>query len=227
MYLSQAKRCLCAAGQSDYTYMKIYYRSIRERSEDLLSSSSYVWRWDTDWFWCSKHFYLQTPVVRAMAGWALGSKNYHRLMLLSHRLVPDSGKTESVVQDADIPIERAAEFLEFLLSRIGITPIWICPFRSFEEDRTFDLCPFDPGRLYINFGFWDVLPRRGDLGCINREVERKAQELGGVKALYSTAYYDSDTFWSIFNKARYVELRHKYEADRVFPDLYSKCVLRH
>ena len=37
---------------------------------------------------------------------------------------------ESVIQDVDIPIDRAAEFLDFLLREIGIVPIWICPMRA-------------------------------------------------------------------------------------------------
>ncbi|MEZ5193743.1 MAG: FAD-binding oxidoreductase [Nocardioides sp.] len=40
-------------GASDYTGEQIYYRSIAERSTDLLTGYDYLWRWDTDWFWCS------------------------------------------------------------------------------------------------------------------------------------------------------------------------------
>ena len=39
---------------SDYTYERIYYKSLRERTEDYLTTEGYIWRWDTDWFWCSK-----------------------------------------------------------------------------------------------------------------------------------------------------------------------------
>ena len=39
---------------SDYTYQKIFYQSIRERSEGYLTVRDFIWRWDTDWFWCSK-----------------------------------------------------------------------------------------------------------------------------------------------------------------------------
>ncbi|MCL4802614.1 MAG: FAD-binding oxidoreductase, partial [Burkholderiales bacterium] len=44
---------------SDYTYEKIYYRSLRTRDEDYLTTRDYIWRWDTDWFWCSKNLYAQ------------------------------------------------------------------------------------------------------------------------------------------------------------------------
>ena len=41
---------------SDYTGMAIYYRSIQTLSDDYLTIHEYLWRWDTDWFWCSRAF---------------------------------------------------------------------------------------------------------------------------------------------------------------------------
>ncbi|HEX4864044.1 MAG TPA: FAD-binding oxidoreductase, partial [Acidimicrobiales bacterium] len=51
---------------SDYKRMGIYYRSIQERAEDWLTVRDYLWRWDTDWFWCSRAFGVQQPWVRRM-----------------------------------------------------------------------------------------------------------------------------------------------------------------
>ena len=77
---------------SDYTYMDIYYRSIQRKPEDWLTAKDYIWRWDTDWFWCSKHFYVQKPAVRRLFKWALTrapiSESCGFLQLL-----PDSGGT--------------------------------------------------------------------------------------------------------------------------------------
>ena len=39
---------------SDYTGRQIYYRSIQRRTTDRLTIHDYLWRWDTDWFWCSR-----------------------------------------------------------------------------------------------------------------------------------------------------------------------------
>ena len=41
-------------GVLDHTGMDIYYRSIQQRRTDRLSTLDYLWRWDTDWFWCSR-----------------------------------------------------------------------------------------------------------------------------------------------------------------------------
>ena len=49
---------------SDYTGQQVFYRSVRERESDLLTIHD-LWRWDTDWFWCSGAFGVQrTPVVQ-------------------------------------------------------------------------------------------------------------------------------------------------------------------
>jgi FAD/FMN-containing dehydrogenase len=49
---------------SDYTGMDIYYRSLQQRDTDTLTMYDYLWRWDTDWFWCSGAFGLKNPRVR-------------------------------------------------------------------------------------------------------------------------------------------------------------------
>ena len=222
MYLTEGEFVDQAPAVSDYTYMDIYYKSIQRKSEDWLTAKDYIWRWDTDWFWCSKHFYVQTPGIRRLFKWGLNSATYQRIMRLSHRLLPDSGGTESVIQDVDIPIHNAPEFFDFLLSEIGITPVWMCPFKT----CLWDLSPLREG-LHVNFGFWDVIPSTHEKGHFNRKIERKTTELGGAKGLYSSAWYDETEFWSIYDHPRYTQLKETYDPDNVFPDLYSKCVRRH
>jgi FAD/FMN-containing dehydrogenase len=224
MYVTQAVFCDRAPKVSDYTYMDIYYRSIQRKQHDWLTGRGYIWRWDTDWFWCSKHFGVQNPAIRLFARPALNSRTYQRVMRLSQKLLPASAGLESVIQDVDVPMARASEFCEFLLREIGISPVWVCPFRT--SDRTYDLCPLAANHVYLNFGFWDMVPTTREAGHYNRMIERKIAELGGAKGLYSASYYDRQTFWSIYDKARYDQLKTTYDPDAVFPDLYAKCVER-
>jgi len=211
---------------SDYTWRKIFYQSIRRRETDYLTTKDYLWRWDTDWFWCSKIFHAQNPVVRALAGRRfLNSRTYQSIMRLSRRL-PLKADRESVIQDVDIPIARAPEFLGFLLREVGILPIWLCPFKRYDPSVTYTLCPVNPQTLYVNFGFWDMLPKAGVDGFYNRKIEQKALELHGVKGLYSSAYYDKQTFWSIYDRKGYDALKKKYDPEQRFRDLYEKTVLK-
>ena len=220
---------------SDYTFENIYYRSLREREDDYLTTRDYLWRWDTDWFWCSKNVGAQNPLLRkfAFGRERLNSVTYAKIMRLNSRLGLTRAlsrlrgrHTESVIQDVDIPIDRAAEFLDFFRRDIGILPVWICPIRVFAGD--FTLYPMKPGVLYVNFGFWDVVSRRQpfDAGFHNRLIEREVKRLGGIKSLYSESFYDKYEFAALFGGERYKDLKARYDPEGAFSTLYEKCVLK-
>jgi FAD/FMN-containing dehydrogenase len=235
MVLSQARFVDTAPYTSDYTFEKIYYRSLRERDTDYLTTRDYIWRWDTDWFWCSKNLGAQYALVRRLLGRErLNSVFYTKMMRLNSKwgLTGSLDRflglhRESVIQDVDIPLRNAAAFLDFFQREIGILPVWTCPVRPYRKDAHFTLFPMRD-ELYVNFGFWDVVRRRQafDAGHHNKLIERKVAELGGIKSLYSDSYYDADTFWRIYAGAGYQELKNKYDAGGKFKDLYQKCVLR-
>jgi len=220
---------------SDYTFEHIYYRSIREKTTDYLTAHDFLWRWDTDWFWCSKNFGVQNPLVRRLAGKArLNSRTYTKVMRwnsrwkLTQRLDALFGtQRESVIQDVDIPITRAAEFLTFFQREIGILPVWICPIRS-PDARVFPLYPMNPSTTYVNFGFWDVVKsKKAQLpGHYNRLIEHKVAELGGIKSLYSDSYYSRNEFDAIYGAQAFRVLKSRYDPRNRLHDMYDKCVLR-
>ncbi len=236
IYLTLGRFAADAPYTSDYTFERIYYRSVRERNSDFLTVRDYLWRWDTDWFWCSKNVGAQHPLVRRLLGRGrLNSITYQRIMRWNSRWGLSRGLSrlsrlhpEAVIQDVDIPLDRATEFLAFLHREIGILPIWLCPIRAPAAAAPFTLYALRPGTPYINFGFWDVVRDREPHppGYRNRMIERKVAELGGLKGLYSDSYYTEDEFWKIFDRAAYAALKSRYDPDGAFPDLYSKCVLR-
>jgi FAD/FMN-containing dehydrogenase len=221
---------------SDYTYERIYYRSIRERQEDFLTTADYLWRWDTDWFWCSKNLLAQNPIVRRLYGRRrLSSVTYTRLMRwnarwgLTRRVERLLGwRSESVIQDVDIPIARSAEFLDFYLDTIRFTPVWLCPVRAHAREARFPLYPIDPDTTYVNFGFWDVIRFREELprGFFNRKVEERVRDLGGIKSLYSDVYFSPEEFWSAYGGEEYRRLKARYDPQGRLRDLYEKCVLK-
>lgn len=236
LYLSCARFVDDAPAVSDYTFEQIYYRSIREKTIDYLSAHDYLWRWDTDWFWCSKNLGAQNPLLRKLYGRErLNSRTYIRIMRWNSRwkltstIDRLSGKQrESVIQDVDIPIERAPEFLAFFQREIGILPVWICPIRAPRPAANFPLYPMDPSVTYVNFGFWDVVKSRTAhaLGHFNRQIERKVAELGGIKSLYSDSYYTREEFDALYGGETYRRLKAKYDPQNRLRDLYDKCVLK-
>ena len=221
---------------SDYTYENIYYRSIAQRETDYLTTEAYLWRWDTDWFWCSKNLGAQHPLVRRLLGRKrLNSRFYTKVMRwnsrwrLTHVLDRLSRlHRESVIQDVDVPIEHAAQFLDFFQREIGISPVWICPIGASDPARRWTLYPLDQSKLYVNFGFWDVVrvERARPPGYYNRLVEQKVQELQGIKSLYSDSFYPPEEFWATYDGEAYRALKRKFDPGGVFKDLYQKCVLR-
>jgi FAD/FMN-containing dehydrogenase len=235
LVLSTARFVDAAPAASDYTFERIYYRSLLERERDRLTARDYLWRWDTDWFWCSKNLGAQHPVIRRLYGRSrLNSRTYTTLMRLNSRL----GLTraidrlsgwhrESVIQDVDLPIEHAPEFLAFLLREIGILPVWICPIGATPLADRFPLFP-RRRELYVNFGFWDVVRRREHAppGHFNRLVEREVARLRGIKSLYSESFYPAAEFWATYGGDAWRRLKARNDPDNRLGDLYAKCVLR-
>lgn len=213
---------------SDYTWMRQYWKSLRQCSEDYLSIHDYLWRWDTDWFWCSKNVGAQITPLRFLLGrQRLNSITYQKIMRASHRwplkLVQYfRPRTESVIQDVDIPINNAAAFLADFERDIGILPVWICPF-IVRSDR-FSLFRLRTDTPYINFGFWDMVRSSQPDGYYNARVEELVSRHGGKKSLYSRSTYDEATFWREYNRPGYEALKRECDPAGRFPGLYEKAV---
>jgi FAD/FMN-containing dehydrogenase len=239
---------------SDYTGDHIYYRSIQHADgvkRDRLTTHDYLWRWDTDWFWCSRAFGAQNPRVRRW--WPkslLRSSFYWKLVALDRRfdigdrLAARRGDPpgERVVQDIEVPIGRTAEFLRWFLEEIPIEPIWLCPLRLREPlhdgaamagsaggadpHRPWPLYPLDPGHSYVNVGFWSAVPKQpGQIpGRANRLIEAKVSELDGHKSLYSESFYSREEFDALYNAPQQKILKNRYDPAARLLDLYAKAV---
>ena len=133
-------------------------------------------------------------------------------------------RRESVIQDVDLPLATAPDFLDLFLREIGILPVWICPVR----DRTGSSSPLfpAPAARYVNFGFWDTLRFRIGYpeGHFNRIVERAVTELGGIKSLYSSSFYDAAEFHRIYGGEDYRAVKERYDPNGALGELYAKCV---
>ena len=223
-----------APSVSDYTGQDIFYKSIPFKKVDYLTVRDYLWRWDTDWFWCSKALGVQDPWVRRL--WPrkyLRSDVYRRLVALDRRYgvsrrvetLLTGFPSEPVIQDIEVPVDRLPEFLDFFHREIGISPVWLCPLRV-TDDRSWPLYPLDPATLYVNVGFWAGV-RLGfgeQEGTYNRRIEQVVGELGGHKSLYSTSFYSEEEFWRLYNGEVYERLKSGYDPAGRLPNLYDKCV---
>ncbi|MFT3716292.1 MAG: FAD-binding oxidoreductase [Gordonia sp. (in: high G+C Gram-positive bacteria)] len=232
---------------SDYTGNDIYYRSIQHDDvdhpkRDRLTIRDYLWRWDTDWFWCSRAFGAQNPKIRRF--WPkkyLRSSFYWKLIGydqrydIGDRLNARKGQPpgERVVQDIEVPVERTADFAEWFLAEIPIEPIWLCPLRLLDpapggrKKQPWSLYPLLKGHTYVNFGFWSAVPvTPGKPGYTNRRIEIEVSELGGHKSLYSESFYPEEEFDELYGSKTYRALKKKYDPQGRFTTLYEKAVKR-
>ena len=221
---------------SDYTGQAIFFRSLQQREVDRLSTYDYLWRWDTDWFWCSRAFGAQNPRIRRLwpRRWRR-SDVYHKLVRLDRRfgiakrLDKRAGRLEAerVVQDVEIPVERLEEFLAWFDEEVGMRPVWLCPLRL-RGERTWPSYPLAAGVTYVNVGFWGAVNVGPDApeAPRNRAIEAKVHELGGHKSLYSEAFYDRETFDRLYDGANLAAVKQRHDPDNRFTSLYDKAVKR-
>lgn len=219
---------------SDYTGPQPYFASVRELEADHLTMYDYLWRWDTDWFWCSGAFGLHNPRIRRL--WPRRYRRsdvYHKLVGLDQRRgfsrwrdkrkgLPER---ERVIQDIEVPVERIGDFLTWFDEAIKMRPVWLCPLRL-TGDKTWPSYPLHTHTTYVNAGFWGTVfiePGAKD-GDKNRAIEAKVTELGGHKSLYSAAYYDQATFDSLYGTANLAVIKNKYDPDNRLTGLYEKAV---
>lgn len=216
-----------------------YYKTLRTKESDLLTARDHLWRWDADWFWCSRSLGFQKPLVRALAGRRLlKSTTYWKILsfLRNHRIVERLNATkrflgikprleEPMIQDVEIPLGNCEEFLRFYWKSLEIHPLWICPVTPQASRQPWTLYDM-PRELHLNFGFWSTVDTREDLprDHFNRLLEREVVRLSGHKSLYSSVHFEEDEFWRVYNGTAYRELKAKYDPADALPDLYQKAV---
>ncbi|MFL0578777.1 FAD-binding oxidoreductase [Dietzia sp. 179-F 9C3 NHS] len=250
-YLCLGRRTDEPGPVSDYTGVRdkqaVYYRSIRHGGpagsvvRDRLTIRDYLWRWDTDWFWCSRAFGVQNPRVRRF--WPqqlLRSSAYWKIIGLDHRYdlgnrigaLRGEGPRERVVQDVEVTVDRCAEFLDWFLREVPIEPLWVCPLRLREGapapggTRPWPLYPLAPDTLYVNIGFWSSAPIEPGMaeGAWNRRIEDEVSRLGGHKSLYSEVFYSREEFDRLYGGGHAASLKAEFDPEGRLPSLYEKAV---
>ena len=219
---------------SDYAGQQVFYKSLLERDTDLLTAYDYLWRWDTDWFWCSGAFGAQHPRLRRVWPRRLRRSDVYMRLLgldrrfdIADRLDRRAGRPlrERVIQDVEVPLGRIGDFLTWFDAEVGMRPVWLCPLVA---TRSWSTYPLQPGEIYVNAGFWGTVhvgPEAVDAPR-NRAIEERVHELGGHKSLYSEAFYDRDTFDALYDGPGLARVKKAYDPDDRLTTLYDKAVRR-
>lgn len=192
---------------------------------ELIPLTDYFFRYNRGAFWVGKYAFkkLKLPF----------NKKTRKLMdplmdtrVLYRFLQAINISQRQVVQDFCLPIETAVDFMNYSVKKTSIFPIWLLPgVLSDDKDK------LSPGyiktRLGIDIGVWGKVPgSTEEIINLNKDLERELTRLGGRKVLYAHQYYSEEEFWKIYDKKWYDNLRSKYSAERVFPDIYEKTKVK-
>ena len=131
-----------------------------------------------------------------------------------------------MIQDVEIPLEHAPEFAQFFHKEIGIKPVWVCPVTAYDPSVSYSLYSMNPRKLYVNFGFWDVVKTDHEEGYFNKAIEAKVRELDGKNPSIRIRSTPREEFGELYNEARLPQLKTRYDPTGKLISLYEKCILK-
>ena len=223
---------------SDYTGRHIYYRSIQHDDgvkDDRLTIHDYLWRWDTDWFWCSRAFGAQNPRSGGCGRAAIGAaaSTGSSSATTSGSTSPTASRSATFAaaprtrgaghRGADRAVPPSSSTGSWTTCRSSRSGCARCGCVNAGE---WPLYPIRAHHTYVNIGFWSSVPVGATEGETNRLIERKVSDLDGHKSLYSDAYYSPDEFDELYGGETYKTVKKTYDPDSRLLDLYSKAVQR-
>lgn len=185
--------------------------------------AEYLFRYDRGGFWVGAaafDYFKPVPFTRFFR-WFLDDFLHTRML---YRALHASGESAKFfVQDLAIPYETAEKFIDHTTESLNIWPLWLCPLKT-PAGPTFH--PHLRGKGaggMLNIGVWGWGPSdKQEFVTVNRDLEAKVNELGGMKWLYAHTYYSEPEFWETYgNREWYEGLRKKYKATSL-PNVYDK-----
>lgn len=193
---------------------------------ELIPLEEYLFRYDRGGFWVgrSAFYYFYTP-FNWLTRWLLDDFLHTRVMYTA--LHASGFSTQYVVQDLALPYSTAEEFIRYTDRKFGIYPLWLCPLRqeilpTFHPHSTETEVDGKTLKPMLNVGLWGYgHANRNVFLKLNRDLEAKLRDLGGMKWLYANTYYTASEFWSIYDSIWYGALRTKYDATSLL-SVYDK-----
>jgi FAD/FMN-containing dehydrogenase len=200
-----------------YDWLKVYYRSTAERTEDYLTTPGYFFRYDRG----VTNVRPRSFVGRLLFGKLMSSTRWLRFAEKAPWLLRDRKPT--VTLDVFVPFSRVPAFLAWYERAIGFYPVWCVPYRRVRDYEWLSPAFWSrvgDDRMFLDLAIYGL--RQHGSRNLHREIERELEEVGGVKTLIAHNYYAEDEFWSIWNKPAYDAVKAITDPRGVFRDLYTK-----
>jgi len=216
----------------DIVRRHVFYKLLEAQPDLYLSTRDYLFRYDPEWFWNLPESWPYL-LFRRFAPRSLRNSGFYTRYSAWKRWVlaqlPWTGEedVEPLIQDWEVPWERARELIEFARREtdIGAKPWIVTPLRT---PSTPTLYPIEANRLYLNLGCYCQVKKvagRTDY-WYTRILDDKCFALGGIKMLYSSTFLAPEQFWAHYNGKAYWALKQRYDPKGQLKDLYAKCALR-
>ncbi|KAF2866894.1 hypothetical protein BDV95DRAFT_611187 [Massariosphaeria phaeospora] len=209
-----------------YLHVQNRIANATEPISEVIPLAEYCFRYDRGGFWVGASAFDYFPFPFNNFTRRFLDDFCHTRML--YTALHASGQSQTyVVQDLALPFRTAEDFIDYTASEYKIWPLWLCPLKQTSLPT---IHPYDTGvpgadkppTHMLNIGLWGQGPKDHDLFiALNRDLEHKLRELGGMKWLYAHTYYTEDEFWEAYPKEWYDELRKKYNATSL-PTVYDK-----
>lgn len=209
---------------SDYTFLNIFYKSTLQKKVDYLTTSEYLFRYDTECHWLTRTIPgLETKAIRLLLGkFLLSSTN---LLTWSKRLAPvlQFDSRPDVVVDVFIPNNQLEKFYKLYQEKIGYYPLWVLPYKRVQKypwiDSAYENRINDD--LFFDVAIYGLRNRKKDVNYY-KLLEDMVYECNGIKTLISHNSYDRERFWTIYNRPNYQAAKKRLDPNNMFRDLYDK-----
>lgn len=158
-------------------------------------------------------------IQRFLLNWQLSSQKLYNMF---HATKSRWFENRFIIQDYFIPLDHTETFVEFIMEKVGIFPLWLCPIKSTTHPQI--LAPHWGNGMYVDVGVYGMPKHTASLKTIHTELNQLMQHLDGRKMLYSFCGYTEEEFWSIYKKTPYLDLRQRYYASDVWPSIEEKVL---
>lgn len=200
-----------------YDWLKIFYSSTKERTEDYLKTADYFFRYEQG----VTNVFPKSFLGRLLFGKIMGTTNVLNFVVKFRRFInPDR---IPITIDLFIPFSKLTEFFEWYTKQMNFFPLWWVPYkivRRYEwiSEELFAKNPND--ELFLDIAIYGM-PRKNGINYY-RLMEEELMRLGGIKTLISNNFYSEEEFWGVWNKQNFDTVKAQTDPQNIFRDLYTK-----
>ena len=166
--------------------------------------------------------------IPSFIGRYLGSLLDSSNMFITAQLFPWAvPKRLIILQDFMLPEHNLHLFLNEIQQYIKIFPLWFLPMINYHKIQLNSI--FIPKNKFnfVNVGIYGIPITKYEFISINKLLETILTKYNGRKVYYSHSFYSRNEFYNqLYNGKKYFQLRKKYFAENVFPEIFDKIITK-